>query len=206
MGRPRTISRESVLQAAGALAGELGVSALTLEAVAARAGISKGGLQYLFKTKQQLLEAMIEYYSCHMSASVAEAYEALPDTPGRPLKAYILGSLEKGVQRDATTAALLSAALAEPELLAPGRKQYRKNLDELRKQGVPRNLALVVLCAVDGLMITEFMQLEPFTAAERKRLVATLLELAETGSVAEAAPAGTATQLRPPPRRLKKES
>ena len=126
---------------------------------------------------------MIEYHSDCIDTAVSQAYSTLPESRGRPLKAHILGSLQKGIRRDATTAALMSAALAEPVLLAPGRKHYRKTLEDLKKQGVPKNLVLVVLCAVDGLMLTEFLQVEPFTASERKGLVDALMALAETGNV-----------------------
>lgn len=191
MARPRTISREAVLEAAGAIVGERGYSELTLESVAAKAGISKGGLQYLFKSKRQLMAAMIEHYIQLTNDAVRQAHSDLPDTPGRPLKAYVLGNLEgTAIRRDSTTAALLSAAVAEPELLAPGRKEYRKSLQDLKKLGVNQELAMLVMCAVDGLMFTEFLQVDPYTAAERKRLVEALLELAETGQITSKQRAG----------------
>lgn len=184
MGRPRSIDRGQVLEAAGAIIGELGFAALTLEAVAAKAGISKGGLQYLFKSKQQLMAAMIEHYSQKTAVAVAKAEEELPDTPSRPLKAYIVGSLLDGaVRRDATTAALLAAAIAEPECLAFGKEEYRKALDGFMSRGVSETLAMVVMCAVDGLMLTEFLEVDPYTPSQRKQLVTAMLELAETGQL-----------------------
>src|SRR5215207_6953763 len=58
--RGRKSSREKVLEAAAELVSEIGSGRLTLEAVAERAGLSKGGLLYNFPTKDALLQAMIQ--------------------------------------------------------------------------------------------------------------------------------------------------
>ncbi len=50
------------MRAATELAREIGPAHLSLDAVAARAGLSKGGLLYSFPTKAKLLEAVVEEY------------------------------------------------------------------------------------------------------------------------------------------------
>src|SRR3954451_5890455 len=57
---PRAPTRNRLLDAAGAVVHRDGAQALTLEAVAAEAGVSKGGLLYHFKAKRDLLDAMLE--------------------------------------------------------------------------------------------------------------------------------------------------
>ncbi|MEV0585650.1 TetR/AcrR family transcriptional regulator [Nonomuraea sp. NPDC050310] len=52
--------RDELLDAAEALLCDQGSDALTLAAVADRAGVSKGGLLYHFKTKEALIKAMAE--------------------------------------------------------------------------------------------------------------------------------------------------
>src|SRR6185503_1133094 len=61
MGK-RPNSRGIVLDAADALVSEVGANHMSLDAVAARAGISKGGLLYLFPSKVALLQGMLERY------------------------------------------------------------------------------------------------------------------------------------------------
>jgi len=61
MGK-RPNSRGLVLDAADALVSEVGANHVSLDAVAARAGISKGGLLYLFPSKVALLQGMLERY------------------------------------------------------------------------------------------------------------------------------------------------
>ena len=58
MPRP-SVARAAALDAADALLSEHGLAAFTLEAVAARAGISKGGLLYHFPTKEALLSDLM---------------------------------------------------------------------------------------------------------------------------------------------------
>ncbi|HBF34148.1 TPA: hypothetical protein DDW35_06255, partial [Candidatus Sumerlaeota bacterium] len=55
----RPDSKEAILDAAESVVLEHGASHMTLDAVAERAGVSKGGLMYNFPTKEALLTAMI---------------------------------------------------------------------------------------------------------------------------------------------------
>jgi AcrR family transcriptional regulator len=55
--RGRPSARDKILDATLELIGDIGVPAVTLEGVAARAGVSKGGLLYHFRFKEQLLAA-----------------------------------------------------------------------------------------------------------------------------------------------------
>ena len=56
--KPRRGARAKVLQAAEELAVEVGPANLSLDAVAARAGVAKGGLLYHFPTKAHLVAAI----------------------------------------------------------------------------------------------------------------------------------------------------
>ncbi|MBQ0819063.1 helix-turn-helix transcriptional regulator, partial [Microvirga sp. HBU67558] len=57
--RGRKSSRERILDAAAELVSEIGSGRLTLDTVAERAGLSKGGLLYNFPTKDALLQGMV---------------------------------------------------------------------------------------------------------------------------------------------------
>lgn len=65
--------RERVLDAASAQIVELGVAALTLEAVAARAGVSKGGLLYHFRSKQALVDGLADRLRAYTDANLERA-------------------------------------------------------------------------------------------------------------------------------------
>ncbi|WP_114948026.1 TetR/AcrR family transcriptional regulator [Microvirga calopogonii] len=102
--RGRKSSREKILDAAAELVSEIGSGRLTLEAVAERAGLSKGGLLYNFPTKDALLQAMIQRLVDEVSAE-REALRGRAE-PGRNLEARLctaaLLKLREGRRRSPT--------------------------------------------------------------------------------------------------------
>lgn len=62
MGRSRKIDSDRVLDAAGAILLERGTGALTMDAIAHAAGVSKGGLQARFGSKEGLVEALMAHW------------------------------------------------------------------------------------------------------------------------------------------------
>jgi hypothetical protein len=140
---------------------------------------------------------MIQHHERQLDEAVAQAYEELPERPGRRLKAYVLGSLSGAFRRDPTTAALMAAVIHDPELLAPSRAAYREALNQLLDDGTDPALAMIVMSAVDGLMFDEFLQAAPQTAKERSELIERLLQLAETGSALPSAPPRKLTRNKP---------
>ncbi len=60
MGRRRTIDRDQLLDAAEAVISREGAAGLTIDAVAKEMGITKGGVQYCFGTKDALIDAIFE--------------------------------------------------------------------------------------------------------------------------------------------------
>jgi AcrR family transcriptional regulator len=85
-----TSSKEAILDAAAALVCEQGASALTLDATCARAGMSKGGLLYHFRTKEDLLLALVRRQHDCMMSSIQACYEGEDNpAPGRWHRAAI---------------------------------------------------------------------------------------------------------------------
>jgi AcrR family transcriptional regulator len=76
-GMPRKpVAREAVLDAFEALLIEVGERAATLDAVARRAGVSKGGLLYHFPTKEAMIAVLLERLDLHLAADVAAMSKA----------------------------------------------------------------------------------------------------------------------------------
>lgn len=73
---PKPSAREKVLDAYQEILIEHGPGAVTLDAVAARAEVSKGGLLYHFKTKESLLDGLLERLVRLSAADVATARSA----------------------------------------------------------------------------------------------------------------------------------
>ena len=66
-------ARDRVLDAAKAILVEQGAAHLTLDAVAARAGVSKGGLLYHFPSKAALVDGLAERLRAFTEANLAKA-------------------------------------------------------------------------------------------------------------------------------------
>ena len=79
-GRGRPSSRQRILEAASELAHDVGASNISLDAVAERAGISKGGLLYNFPTKLELLQALVARHVELMEAQTLEALMTLRES------------------------------------------------------------------------------------------------------------------------------
>lgn len=120
--------RDELLDAAEALLCEQGTQALTLSAVADRAGVSKGGLLYHFHTKEALVRGLVE--------RLVEEYDALiasyNDTggPGAYTRAFVEANFAVVMDRDQSRLlrrwATVSAAAADPGLLAQVREAMHR--------------------------------------------------------------------------------
>jgi AcrR family transcriptional regulator len=112
------VRKNALLDAAESLLSEQGTQALTLAAVADRAGVSKGGLLYHFPTKEALVQALV--------ARVIEDFDDLigsyiDDTPGAYTRAYVRATFEilTGEARAYRRWSAIMAAATDPELAAP---------------------------------------------------------------------------------------
>ncbi|MFJ9567914.1 TetR/AcrR family transcriptional regulator [Streptomyces fuscichromogenes] len=145
-------ARDKILDAAeDVLLGEGAVN-LTLERVAAVAGVSKGGLLYHFRSKQALVAGMVERLMRHFTVD----YEALEDAePGAVTRAFLLGSTDSpasgaGRRHERLAAAVLAAATLDPELLAPIREYYARLQRRIEADGIDPARATLVRLAADG--------------------------------------------------------
>src|SRR5216117_2375028 len=91
-----------LLDAAEAVVARQGIANLTLDAVAAEVGMSKGGVLHHFPSKDRLVEAMVVRSAEGWRAHFTRAYELMPPGPGRMARALLHHCLsgEKGWTRD----------------------------------------------------------------------------------------------------------
>jgi AcrR family transcriptional regulator len=172
-----------MLDAAEAVVVKEGAGHLTLDAVARRAGVSKGGLMYNFPTKDALLEAMIMRLVEHNASALGKVTERMPTTPGRALKAYVMNSLRAPDSDDRVSGALLAVVANNPALMRHVAKYFRDRFRTLTAD-VPFDRAAIVHLATEGLWLLELMQASPLTKNERARVARALIHLAEAGSLA----------------------
>ena len=176
---PLPSSHDDILDAAQAVVLEIGAAHMTLDAVAAKAGVSKGGLLYHFRTKEALLKALLKRRLRHLEEARKRKCAELREGPAREMKAYVLSSLSRSRKDTPIGASLLAAVAHNPKLLEPVRGDYQKRLAELIPSGLRFERALVVALAADGLRLLELLSLSPLNVKQRKRLIEELFRLAD---------------------------
>lgn len=147
MTTPRANSRERILAAAAEVARETGPGSLSLDAVAQRAGVSKGGLLYNFPSKAKLMQALVASYVEEVDRDLNEAVEA-----GETLLSAYLRLTAKACERDEPATWLFSAMAEDPDFLEPVTAHRRRLLDRLKADTSDVAGLLVVFFAMEGLL------------------------------------------------------
>ncbi len=157
MSKHTDSKRDLIVQTAAAIVMDVGVGQLTLDAVAQRAGISKGGMLYHFATKNALIVAMLEAYIVAFEASITQ-FMALDSNPrGRWLRAYVHATFTDSVPEVSLAAAGLAALATNPELLDRLRNQWSLWMTHALADGVPPATARIVVAATDGAWFTQMV-------------------------------------------------
>ena len=132
---------EKVLDAAEAVVVRHGIANLTLDAVAAEAGMSKGGLLHHFPTKDRLVEALVIRSAENWRAQYIEAYERTPEGPGRMARALLthcLSDAQCWTEELRRSSSAVFAALAQnPALIEPMRAVYGDLHRRIAEDGLP---------------------------------------------------------------------
>ena len=176
---PLRSSQDAIVDAAEAVVLKGGAAHMTLDAVAAKAGVSKGGLLYHFPTKKALLKAMLDRHVQRLDEARKRKSAELPDGATRAIEAYILSSLARDRRTERISAALLAAVAHDPRLLEPIRNKYQRVLSELTPSGLRFERAAVIALAADGLRLLEILSLSPLKDKQRKQVIEEMLRLAD---------------------------
>jgi AcrR family transcriptional regulator len=180
MGK-RPNSRGLVLDAADALVSEVGANHVSLDAVAARAGISKGGLLYLFPSKVALLQGMLERYVERLENGAANGAPKRNVSEARRLLAARLAARgEQDIDKQRTGSFSMIAAIAErPALLDPVRAAHKRIWARLQKTSPDPELALLAWFALEGLLFVELFATSPLSRGERVKFMKRLERIAD---------------------------
>lgn len=162
---PKVEARTRILQAASEVIRQEGALALTLDAVATKAGVSKGGLLYHFPSKDALMRGLLEH--------LLDSFEQSLENSGLPLaEAYVkLGSYDgsQGLLPE-----MMAALALNPSLLEVLRERWQRWYAQ-----IPRNPdAMVAMLATDGIFMAETLKLGVLEGEVRQKVLQRMLELA----------------------------
>jgi len=164
---------------------------LTLEAVAAEAGLSKGGLLYHFPTKKHLIDALFEHHNQKFETRLEALYqEEEPDDAGAWLRAYARASIEQIIDPD--NASLYASLFAAEERYASAHQLMRdKYIDwqqHIEDCGLDPAWATLIRLTVDGLWFAEMHRYAPPGQERREEIIKLILDLTYEGNVLKKQP------------------
>ncbi len=173
VGRPRTIDREAVLDAAQAVAARDGAAYLTLEAVATEAGISKASVLYDYKNKQALMKAVIERRIAAEDSRIEEIRNRLgPDEPNAAICARLIAESRELSDEDRAVALSLCASVAgDADLRAPVREMMARRVARVRDTSDNPRGAMLAFLAIEGLKALEWLNLYEWPREDRRKLM-----------------------------------
>lgn len=193
-----------MLDAAEAVVVRQGIANLTLDAVAADAKMSKGGLLHYFPTKDRLIEGLVTRCAEHWREGSQEAFDATPPGPGRMARALLghLSDTQAWTDQCVQSSSAAFAALAQnPRLIEPMRAVYAELRQRLVEDGLPAGVGDTILVAMDGLWLNRVLGLAPVDADRMNRIRRTLETLLTPARAraGRAAPAGKARAVKARP-------
>jgi AcrR family transcriptional regulator len=172
-----------LLDAAEAVVLQAGVNGLTLDKVAAKAGVSKGGLMHHFPSKNALVEAMLARIVTSWRQCLADTFSENPTGPGhaaRSLASLCMADLAEGEddpwdeRLHRMSMVILAALVHDPRHIEPVRQVYRELFDKLERDGLAPGNAELVMAAIDGVWLWRIFALDRPTPERRAALGAAI--------------------------------
>ncbi|MED1472391.1 TetR/AcrR family transcriptional regulator [Bacillus salipaludis] len=173
------VKRRLILDTAKEVTLENGFSELTLDAVAKKADISKGGLLYHFPNKESLIKGLAKYifeefylnfvkYAKNDSNEIGKWSRALIEASKFDLEHY--GELNAGI---------LATSFLEPEIAKNISAGYKTILKKLEDDGINPVTATIIRLALDGLYYSQTSNVAPLEKERVNEVIQQLLEMSK---------------------------
>ena len=177
MGRNKRIDRGAVLDAAEAIVVARGAAALTIGAVAAASGITKGGVQSCFGTKEAMLAAMLGRWMQEERA-LFEAAAGTAATTGERVAAHVATTRRYADGKHRRAANLIAVLLQSGAHLDEVRRWYGERAVPVAADDPSSRLARLAFFATEGAFFLRYFNLLPMSAAEWDSILADAQDLA----------------------------
>jgi AcrR family transcriptional regulator len=167
----RPSRRAALLDAAVAVIRRDGARALTLDAVAAEAGVSKGGVLYHFASKRALIDGLLARWLDDFDARLGDEHVTLD---------YVRASdlTDASPALSASEFGMVAAMIEDPRVLEVARERYAEWMARMLDTPIDRVDAWLVRLASDGLWYADLLGIAPPAGDDRRRLLARLVALA----------------------------
>ena len=144
----RPNKKNALLDHAAGIVSAQGFEALTIDALAKAAGVTKGGVQYHFSSKDELIIQLLEY--------LLQGFDALLEERPKQhtwLEAYVSALLEPEMEGDRAVSSILSALPPHDPRTAPFDAYLNKWRKRAEESGIDPLLSQIIRLAADGLWL-----------------------------------------------------
>lgn len=172
---------EIILEAASAVLHRRGARALTIDAVAAEAGLSKGGVLHHFASKDALVAALVARELAALRAGIAACEEAQPAGAKSLPRAMVANFEQTHCDENEISRALLLASLENPAALADYGRFVREELSRLAEAEGGFGPGSVVLFAIVGIAMGRALGFHQFAPEALKDVFGALDGIAGMG-------------------------
>jgi AcrR family transcriptional regulator len=176
-------TRAAVLTAAAEAMAERGTG-VSLDHIAKRAGVSKGGLLHHFANREALIVALVDDAQQRLRESVVNHLDLAENTPGKLLRAYVraMTSGSEATLQYFTAAPIWAGIYQIPKVVEITQADTKWWNEKLAADGLSSDRILVVRRAAEGLAAAvAYGDESPSAAAHARDL---LLHLADGGELA----------------------
>src|SRR5262245_18740639 len=184
MPRVYPSARDKILDATERVIPRDGPRGVSVDAVLAESGMSKGGFFHHFPTKAALLAGLLERLSRSVEAIAAASIRGDSRRRGRALRAQIAVAFDLPPAERQRTRALILAMLAgvmeSPQVATQACKANCDALARARDEGVDRGAALCVQLALDGYVLGDVFKTIKLDRNGREALRTALYALVDT--------------------------
>lgn len=180
--RKYTNSKESILEAAVRVLVREGARGFSTEAVIRESGLSKAGFFYNYKTKKELMLAVMKKLSEDWHKEISEIGAADPNPIGRSLRAHLKLSVKYYVDPSPEALAINKAFgevyLLEPELFDESSDDQFIALFD-KDEGLPPEQSNAIYLAINGFWMNEASNFYKMPASRKKKLLDLLIKMTE---------------------------
>lgn len=149
----------------------MGAGHISLDAVAERAGISKGGLLYNFPSKAELLKAMVAEHLSEAEAELDRIVSGDNRSANPTLRFLLEQACDAEMHSRKAPMGFLAAVAENPDLLEPVRAFHAKLVQSMRDTSSDLPLALVIYLAHEGLRSLDLLEMATLTPSEREQVI-----------------------------------
>ncbi len=173
------LTQARIFEACQSILVEKGSKGLTLDAVAQKAKLSKGGLLYHFPTKEVLVKELFQHVIDAFDAEINLQAESSKDEKGSWLKAYAAGSMKQALNPAISKlmASLFASVDDFPWVHNFMQEKYSDWQKKAEASGVDPAVATLFRLTIDGMWFTEIYQYAPPNTKRREEILALLNQL-----------------------------